>query len=77
MQALRKTSSLPQPLKTLPLSLNVFDLGVGLLVESFYFGLLVRWLQRNDMLFSYYFEAKGGVFSNANDINLFLMIFPA
>jgi len=48
IQALRKTSSLPQPLKTLLLSLAVSDLGVGLLVEPFYFGLLVKWLQQDN-----------------------------
>ena len=48
IQALRKTSSLPKPLKTLLLNLVVSDLGVGLLVEPFYFGLLVSWLQRHD-----------------------------
>jgi len=48
IQALRKTSSLPQPLKTLLLNLAVSDLGVGLLVEPFYFGLLVKWLQRDN-----------------------------
>ena len=48
IQALRKTSSLPKPLKTLLLSLAVSDLGVGLLVEPFYMGLLVKWLQRDN-----------------------------
>ena len=48
IQALRKTSSLPNPLKTLLLSLAVSDLGVGLLVEPFYIGLLVKWLQRDN-----------------------------
>jgi len=48
IQALRKTSSLPTPLKPLLLNLAVSDLGVGLLVEPFYFGLLVKWLQRDD-----------------------------
>ena len=48
IQALRKTSSLPKPLKTLLLNLAVSDLGVGLLVEPFYFGLLVKWLQREN-----------------------------
>lgn len=60
IQALRKTPSLPKPLKTLLLSLTVFDLGVGLLVTPCYFELLVKWLQRNNMLFSYYFEANEG-----------------
>lgn len=36
IQALRKTSSLPKPLKTLLLSLAVSDLGVGLLVQPLY-----------------------------------------
>ena len=44
VQALRKTSSLPKPLKALLLNLAVSDLGVGLLVEPFYFVLLVNWL---------------------------------
>ena len=48
IQALRKTSTLPKPLKTLLLNLAVSDLGVGLLVEPFYFGLLVKWLQRDN-----------------------------
>ena len=48
IQALRKTSSLPKPLKTLLLNLAVLDLGVGLLVQPFFFGLLVKWLQRDN-----------------------------
>ena len=48
IQALRKTSSLSKPLKTLLLSLAVSDLGVGLLVEPLYIGLLVKWLQRDN-----------------------------
>ena len=47
IQALRKTSSLPKPLRTLLLSLAVSDLAVGLLVEPFYVGLLVKWLQQD------------------------------
>ena len=47
VQALRKTSSLREPLKTLLLNLAVSDLGVGLLVQPFYFGLHVNWLQRD------------------------------
>ena len=48
IQALRKTSLLPKPLKVLLLNLAVSDLGVGLLVQPFYFGLLVKWLQRSN-----------------------------
>ena len=47
IQALRRTSSLPQQLKTLLLSLAVSDFGVGLLGEPFYLGILVRWLQQD------------------------------
>jgi len=39
---------LPQPLKTLLLSLAVSDLSVGLLVEPFYIGLVIKWLQRDN-----------------------------
>ena len=45
--ALRKSSSLPKPLKTLLLSLSVSDLGVGLLVQPFYISLLIKRLQQN------------------------------
>ena len=48
IQALRKTTSLPKTQKTLLLSLAVSDLGVGLLVEPLYFGLLVSWVQGNN-----------------------------
>jgi len=48
IQALRKTSSLPKPLRALLVSLAISDLGVGLLGEPFYFGLLVKWLQRDN-----------------------------
>ncbi|XP_020622720.1 histamine H2 receptor-like [Orbicella faveolata] len=48
IQALRKSSSLPKHPKTLFLSLAVSDLGVGLLVEPLYFGLLVKWLLQRD-----------------------------
>ena len=48
IQALRETSSLPKPLKTLLLNLAVPDLGVGLLGEPFYLVLLVKWLLRDN-----------------------------
>ena len=45
--ALRRTSSLPQPLKTLLLSLAVSDFGFVLLGGPFYLGILVKWLQQD------------------------------
>ena len=47
IQALRRTSSVPKPLKTLLLSLAASDLGVGLLCQPFYVALMVKWLQGN------------------------------
>ncbi|XP_078360791.1 melanocyte-stimulating hormone receptor-like [Oculina patagonica] len=47
IQALRKTSSLPKPLKTLLLSLAVSDLGVGLLCHPLCIALLVEWMKQN------------------------------
>ena len=55
IQALRRTSSLPQSLKTLLLSLAVSDLGVGLLGEPFYVGILIQWLQRNNTTGAFYY----------------------
>ena len=45
--AIRKTSSLPKPLKTLLLSLAVSDLSVGLLVHPFYIAHLANGLEQN------------------------------
>ena len=45
--AIRKTSSMPQPLKTMLLSLAVSDFGVGFLVQPFYVSLLVKWSRSN------------------------------
>ena len=42
IHAIRKTSSLPKPLKTLLLSLAVSDLGVGLLAQPLYIALMVN-----------------------------------
>jgi len=42
IHAMRKTSSLPKPLKTLLLSLVVSDLGVGLLAQPLYIALMIR-----------------------------------
>ena len=45
--ALRKTSSLPKPLRTLLFSLAVSDLGVGLLVQPLYIAFLVIIKEQN------------------------------
>lgn len=42
IQAIRKTPTLSQNLRTLLLSLAISDLGVGLLVQPFYFWLLFK-----------------------------------
>jgi len=47
IHAIRKTSSLPKPLKTLLLSLAVSDLGVGLLVLPLHIAVLVMQLEPN------------------------------
>ena len=48
IHAVRKTSSLSKPLKSLLLSLAVSDLGVGLLVQPFYVALLIHWFKQNN-----------------------------
>ena len=48
LHAIRRTTSPPDTLKTLLLSLAVSDLFVGLVVQPFYITLLVfRWLQQD------------------------------
>ena len=47
IQALRKSSSLAKPLKTLLLSLAVSDLGVGLLAQPLYIAFLVTKMKQN------------------------------
>ena len=47
IHAMRKTSSLPNLLKVLLLSLAVSDLGVGLVVQPFYIAWLVNSIQQN------------------------------
>ena len=54
IQALRKTSSLPKPFETLPLSLAVSDLGVGLLVQLLYVAILAMNIEENSNNTSYY-----------------------
>ena len=47
IQALRKISSFPKPLKTLLLSLAISDLGVGLLVHSLYIADLIMNIEQS------------------------------
>ena len=58
IHAIRKTSSLPKPLKTLLLSLAVSDLCAGLLVHPFYIAFLAMGLDQN--------AATKTTFSNAS-----------
>ena len=48
IHAMRKTSSLPNTLKTLLLSLAVSDVGVGLVGQPFYCSLLIKWSLQNN-----------------------------
>ncbi|XP_078369332.1 beta-4C adrenergic receptor-like [Oculina patagonica] len=68
IHAIRKTSSLPRPLRTLLVSLAVSHVGVGLLVQPFYILLLVKWLQqRNRGCVTYKaLTTIGGFFSTAS-----------
>ena len=63
IHAMRKTSSLPKPVKSLLLSLAVSDLGVGLLVQPLYISLLIKRLQQHvynvfSMIVSLFFTAS-------------------
>ena len=49
IHAIRKTLSLPKPLKTLLLSLAVSDLGVGLLVQPLHVAWMVKELHKNKL----------------------------
>jgi len=68
IHAIRKTSSLPNTLKTLLLNLAVTDLGVGLIVQPSYSSLLVKWLQINgeDCNFRYAFVVISSTFGLAS-----------
>ena len=65
--AIRKTSSLPKPLKTLLLSLAVSDLSVGLLVHPLYIATLAMYLEQN--------TENNMTFSNTNIANLTIINF--
>ena len=72
--AIRKTSSLPKPLKTLLLSLAVSDLGVGLIVQPLYIALLVMRLHPNAE-YSPSFKNTYIVFSNFMNLLSFASFF--
>ena len=57
IHAIRKTSSLPKPLKTLLLSLAVSDLGVGLLAQPLNIARMIKQLQKNTENNSFYFTS--------------------
>ena len=66
--AIRKTSSLPKTLRTLLVSLAVSDICVGLLGQTLYTSLLVKWLQLKIINCSIYmaFDVSMGLFSIAS-----------
>ena len=47
IHAIRKTTLLPKPLRTLLLSLAASDVGVGLLAQPLFISILVSWLKRS------------------------------
>ena len=47
IHAIRKTTLLPKPLRTLLLSLTASDVGVGLLAQPLFISMLVSWLKRS------------------------------
>ena len=57
IHAIRKTSSLPKPLKTLFLSLAASDLGVGLLAQPLYISVMIKQLQKNTENNSFFFTS--------------------
>ncbi|XP_078348529.1 adenosine receptor A3-like [Oculina patagonica] len=62
IHAIRKTPSLPKPLKTLLLSLAVSDLGVGLLVQPLYLAKVAMQLQQNTKSNTFFFVLNVYVF---------------
>ena len=71
MLALRKTSSLPKPLKTFLASMAVSDIGVGLLVQPLYIAFLVMVKEQNTETETFRitqnaFNMSGNIFSYAS-----------
>ena len=72
LQAIRKTSSLPKTLRTLLVSLAVSDVCVGLLGQTLYISLLVKWLRLEIINCSIYmaFDVIMGLFSIASFVGV-------
>ena len=72
IHVIRKTASLPKPLRTLLLSLAVSDVGVGLLAQPLYISLLVSRLQqiRIDCISHKVFLAVMHIFSISSFLNV-------
>ena len=70
--AIRKTSSMPKTLRTLLLSLAVADICAGLLSQTLYTSLLVKWLQLKIINCSIYmgFSVSMGLFSIASFVGV-------
>ena len=70
--AIRKTSSLPKTLRTLLVSLAVSDICVGLLGQTLYTSLLVKWLQLKIINCGIYvaFDVLMGLFSIASFVGV-------
>jgi len=78
IHAIRRTSSLPNPLKTLLLSLAISDvIGVGFWGHPFYISLLVKWLLHNNPACNTYmiFEVIQCVFFLASFLGVVAMSF--
>lgn len=71
IQALRRTSSLPKPLRILLQSLAVSDLGVGLLAQPLYIAVLFKWINDvEDNLLDNIFDVITSLFYYASFLGL-------
>ena len=59
LYTIRKSSSVPNTLRTLMLSLAVSDVGVGVFIQPLFTSFLVTWLQMNNLSCSIYYLMAG------------------
>ena len=59
LYTIRKSSSVPNTLRTLMLSLAVSDVGVGVFIQPLFISFLVTWLQMNNLSCSIYYLMAG------------------